>query len=119
MNFFRYSLNVTHLGLANTVSHMYGTRPYDGSIAARENLYMNAWTFGEGYHNFHHVFPQDYRGSEFGGVEHWNINTLLIRIFELFGWAYDLKTTSPEMIARRIKRTGDGTHYTANQEELF
>lgn len=27
-----------------------------------------------------------------------------------FGWAYDLKTVSPEMIMQAVKCNGDGTH---------
>lgn len=26
------------------------------------------------------------------------------------GWAYDLKTVSPDTIQKRIERTGDGSH---------
>lgn len=34
------------------------------------------------------------------------------------GWAYDLKTATPEMIMRKVKRTGDGTHplWSASQK---
>lgn len=67
MNLFRYCINFSHLGLSNTISHYYGARPYDNRISARDNDLMNIWTFGEGSHNFHHVFSRDYRTSEFEG----------------------------------------------------
>lgn len=75
MNLFRYGIDFSHLGLSNTVSHYYGTRPYDQHVSARENTFMNIWTFGEGYHNFHHAFPMDYKGSEFEG---WFVITTLL-----------------------------------------
>lgn len=28
----------------------------------------------------------------------------------LIGWAYDLKTVSHDVIQKRVKRTGDGSH---------
>jgi len=31
-------------------------------------------------------------------------------LFSKIGWAYDLKTVSPEMIKKRVVRTGDGSH---------
>lgn len=117
MNLFRYGINFSHLGLSNTFSHMYGARPYDGSMSARENTYLNVWTFGEGYHNFHHVFPYDYKGSEFEGLAAYNISTYFIHFFEKCGWVYDLKTTTQEMINSRAVRTGDGSHLSAQKAE--
>lgn len=26
------------------------------------------------------------------------------------GWAYDLKSVSPDIVEKRVKRTGDGSH---------
>lgn len=31
------------------------------------------------------------------------------------GWAYDLKTVSPEMVMKRVKRTGDGSYVPPKQ----
>ena len=63
---------------------------------------------GEGWHNYHHTFPWDYRASEFKG--YWaNLTTGFIEIMEKIGWAYDLKTVPFEMVKKRILRTGDGT----------
>lgn len=31
------------------------------------------------------------------------------------GWATDLRTVSEEMIAKRVQRTGDGSHKTAKE----
>jgi hypothetical protein len=32
-------------------------------------------------------------------------------MFSRIGWAYDLKTPSPELIRRLVECRGDGTHY--------
>lgn len=90
---------------------MVGQRPYDSRISATENSVANAWTFGEGYHNFHHVFPLDYKGSEFDGYEYFNISAKLIQLFEGCGWVHDLKTTPSDIIASRVLRTGDGSYH--------
>lgn len=34
------------------------------------------------------------------------------------GWAYDLKTTSEEMIRKRVLRAGDGTHQCSKESNL-
>ena len=64
--------------------------------------------FGEGWHNYHHVFPWDYKAAELGNYKY-NITTAFIDFFAALGLAYDLKTASTEMIKKRIDRTGDGT----------
>jgi stearoyl-CoA desaturase (delta-9 desaturase) len=66
-------------------------------------------SYGEGFHNYHHVFPHDYKAAELG--DHiMNPTTAFIDFFARIGWAYSLKTISEETIRKRIARTGDGTH---------
>lgn len=65
--------------------------------------------FGEGWHNYHHVFPWDYKTSELIHY-HFNFTNAFIDFFALIGWAYDLKTVGKEMIKHRVLRTGDGSH---------
>lgn len=64
---------------------------------------------GEGWHNYHHTFPWDYKTAELGKYEV-NFTALFLDTMAKIGWAYDLKTVSQEMIKRRVERTGDGTH---------
>lgn len=68
---------------------------------------MNLFVLGEGYHNYHHVFPQDYRTSEF--PMSFSLTTGFIDFFASLGWAYDLKTVSKQLIEKRSLRTGDGS----------
>ena len=71
--------------------------------------YLNSnFSSFQGYHNYHHVFPWDYRASEFGGLLHFNVSTVLLDMWAKFGWVYDRKVVSQEMIDRRKARTGDG-----------
>jgi len=76
----------------NSVSHTYGVRPYNDKIEARDNLITSVLTGGEGYHNYHHVYPYDYRGREgIGGFGILNVSTTLIDIFIKLGLASDPK----------------------------
>lgn len=68
-----------------------------------------AFTFGEGWHNYHHVFPWDYKTGEWGNYS-LNLTTAFIDFFAKIGLAYDLKSVTPNIIEKRVKRTGDGTH---------
>lgn len=49
--------------LINSLAHTVGTRPHGTTVTARDNLFMSLIAFGEGYHNYHHVFPSDYRAG--------------------------------------------------------
>lgn len=60
---------------------------------------------GEGWHNYHHVFPWDYKAAELGDYK-LNITTAFIDFFAKIGWAYDLKTVSVETVRKRVERTG-------------
>ncbi|XP_065332929.1 acyl-CoA Delta(11) desaturase-like [Cloeon dipterum] len=91
----------------NSAAHLWGTKPYDKNIMPRENKWVGMWAFGEGWHNYHHAFPWDYRAAELAVHHSWT--TQLIEFFARIGWAYDLKFASDQMIHRRIQRTGDGT----------
>lgn len=77
-------------------------------ISPVENMAVAIAALGEGWHNYHHVFPWDYQTGELGNV--YNPSTAFINFFAKIGWAYDLKVASREMIARRAKKYGDGSH---------
>lgn len=65
---------------------------------------------GEGWHNYHHVFPWDYKTSEFGSYTT-NFTTAFIDFCAFLGLAYDMKTAPNEMIRKRAAKTGDGSRY--------
>lgn len=47
----------------NSFCHMLGRQPYSSRCTARDSAIMALFTFGEGYHNFHHAFQHDYRNG--------------------------------------------------------
>ncbi len=62
----------------NSVAHMWGTTPYDSSLSSRQNTFTSVVAVGEGWHNYHHAYPYDYRASEFNWYSEWNPTTLLL-----------------------------------------
>ncbi len=54
----------------NSLCHWIGRQPYSSKCTARDSLIMAFFTFGEGYHNFHHEFQHDYRN----GVKAWQFD---------------------------------------------
>ncbi|XP_013193918.1 acyl-CoA Delta-9 desaturase-like [Amyelois transitella] len=113
--FFRYVATLNGTWLVNSAAHLYGTRPYDKNLQPVESWFVSFISLGEGWHNYHHAFPWDYKAAEL--TMHFNQSATFIRFFEKIGLAYDLKTASTEMVENRIKRTGDGTHYDLGDEE--
>jgi stearoyl-CoA desaturase (delta-9 desaturase) len=83
--------------LINSFAHTFGPRPYDRAQSARDNWLGAVLTNGEGFHNFHHRFPSDYRN----GVRwyHWDPTKWCIYILSKFGLAWDLKKPSDQRIA--------------------
>lgn len=51
----------------NSLCHMWGKRPYTDENTARDNFVLAIFTWGEGYHNYHHIFQYDYRN----GIKWW------------------------------------------------
>ena len=66
-------------------------------------------TCGEGWHNYHHTFPWDYKTGELGDYG-LNFTTAFIDFFAYIGWAYDLKQPSKELVQRVVEKLGDGSH---------
>lgn len=101
------SLNATWL--VNSAAHKFGSRPYDRNLNPAENLSVSTVTLGEGFHNYHHVFPWDYKTAELQSYQ-FNWTTAFIDFCAKFGWAYDLKSVSEDIVKKRVDRTGDGSH---------
>lgn len=76
----------------NSFCHMFGKATYDTEASARDHWALAFLTWGEGFHNFHHHFPNDYRN----GVKwyHWDPSKWMIAGFSMLGLAQDLGRTS-------------------------
>lgn len=102
-----YTLNVTWL--VNSAAHLFGNKPYDKFINPSENMGVALTALGEGWHNYHHVFPWDYKTAELGNYKY-NVTTAFIDMCAKLGLAYDLKHVPKDVVKKRVERTGDGSH---------
>jgi stearoyl-CoA desaturase (delta-9 desaturase) len=73
----------------NSMTHYFGEKTYDDLRSARDHFVTSIIALGEGYHNFHHQFPTDYRN----GIEmyHLDITKWLIALCKHLRLAQDLK----------------------------
>jgi len=78
-----------------------------------QNKLVSLAALGEGWHNFHHVFPWDYKSDELSGYT-MNFTALVIDLFSWLGLAYDRRTASKDVVFNRMVRTGDGSHPLAH-----
>ncbi len=95
--------------LINSLCHTMGNRPYDSSTSARDSWFMAIFTFGEGYHNYHHSFQHDYRN----GVKPWQWDPTKWAIWTLskLGLVSELRRVPEEKILlaelREMKRLAE------------
>ncbi len=75
----------------NSVAHMWGTTPYDSRLSSRQNAFTSVVAVGEGWHNYHHAYPYDYRASEFNWYAEWNPTTLFIDMLAALGLVWNRK----------------------------
>lgn len=80
----------------NSLCHAIGSQPYSSRHTGRDSWFTALFTYGEGYHNFHHEFPGDYRNGLRG--YHFDPGKWLIRFCEKFGWAYNIRRANPAHI---------------------
>jgi stearoyl-CoA desaturase (delta-9 desaturase) len=82
----------------NSVAHLVGTRPYSLANTARDSWWLSLFTYGEGYHNYHHRFPTDYRN----GIRwyHWDLTKWWINTMQAFGLVSGKKRIREELILR-------------------
>ena len=81
----------------NSLCHTLGGQPYSTQCSAKDSWFMSLFTFGEGYHNFHHEFQHDYRN----GVKPWQFDPTKwsIRVLEKLGLATNLRRVPNETLA--------------------
>ncbi len=82
----------------NSLAHVWGSQPYTEKNTARDNGVIAFMTFGEGYHNFHHIFENDYRN----GIRWWQFDPTkwLIKTASWLGLAEKLRVTPEEKIEK-------------------
>ncbi|MDU0353206.1 fatty acid desaturase [Paraglaciecola aquimarina] len=82
----------------NSLAHIWGRQPYTDANTARDNDILAFFTFGEGYHNYHHIFEYDYRN----GIKWWQFDPTkwLIRGLSFIGWTKNLRRCPEERIEK-------------------
>lgn len=86
----------------NSAAHYWGEKTFSKEHSAVNNWFLAWITFGEGYHNYHHAFPNDYRN----GMRWWQYDPTKWAIWMLakLKLAKDLKIVSEAEIQDRIQR---------------
>jgi stearoyl-CoA desaturase (Delta-9 desaturase) len=77
-------LNITWC--INSVAHTIGEKPYNNNIKAANNSLLGILTLGEGWHNYHHSYPKDYRASE---KDKTNFTTFFINLTKKYNLSYN------------------------------
>lgn len=83
-------LVIVHHGtfLINSGAHYWGKQNYSTKNTSKDSPILSLFTFGEGYHNFHHTFQADYRNGH--KWYHWDPTKWWIRIFSIIKITKDL-----------------------------
>jgi stearoyl-CoA desaturase (delta-9 desaturase) len=73
----------------NSLAHWWGEKSYSDEHTSYDSIITALVTLGEGYHNFHHSLPSDYRN----GVRwyHYDPTKAFIWVLSLFGLTQNLK----------------------------
>jgi stearoyl-CoA desaturase (delta-9 desaturase) len=84
----------------NSLAHTWGDKPFSQEQSAVDNYILSLLTFGEGYHNYHHTFANDYRN----GVRwfHFDPTKWLIWTLNKLGLAHGLKRMSAYTIKKKM-----------------
>ncbi len=84
----------------NSLAHFWGRRPYTDENTARDNDFLALLTYGEGYHNYHHIFQNDYRN----GIRWWHYDPTkwLIKSASWLGLTWDLRKVPDFKIQRAV-----------------
>lgn len=77
----------------NSYAHIKGKRPYQTKEGSRNNAWLALLTFGEGWHNNHHFFPNTARqGFKWYEID---LSFYLLKLLNFFGIISHLKQARP------------------------
>jgi len=82
----------------NSLAHYLGDKTYSDLHTAYDSFITAILTLGEGYHNYHHEFPSDYRNGT--QIYHYDPTKWLISALSYVGLTYNLKMISGEEIEK-------------------
>lgn len=80
----------------NSVTHLYGTRPFATDENSTNNVWIALPSCGEAWHNNHHAFPQSARF----GLQWWQVDIgwWCIQLMDWLGWVWDVKIPSSKLV---------------------
>ncbi len=102
--------------LINSAAHTWGTQPYSTANTSRDSPLLSLFTYGEGYHNFHHTFQADYRNGH--KWYHWDPSKWWIRGFSFIKMTSDLHRIPDKTIESRKMKTAYETSNKLSDGEL-
>src|SRR6266487_3082149 len=90
----------------NSLTHFWGSRPFETGDQSRNNLFLALITLGEGWHNNHHQFMSSARQ----GLRWWEIDITYyaLRTLSLFGIVRELRVPNPSAIFKVRTAIGIG-----------
>ncbi len=95
--FVRLFLSFHATSCINSVTHLFGSRPFDTPDSSRNNLWLVLPTLGEAWHNNHHAFASSaYFGLRAGQID---IGGYVIRLLERLSLVRDVRSISAERVA--------------------
>lgn len=122
VGFFRLVVNHHTTFFINSLAHVWGKQTYTDKNTARDNGFLAFLTFGEGYHNYHHIFENDYRN----GIRWWQFDPTkwLIKSCQWLGLTSKLRVSPEDKIekmrlAMTLKRSKDRLIHLPNAEQAI
>jgi stearoyl-CoA desaturase (delta-9 desaturase) len=86
----------------NSIGHTYGSQPFDTGDRSRNNAFLAALAFGDGWHNNHHAFPA--MASHGMTRREFDPTGLVIRALARLGLVWNVKgPPSPRAVGRRLR----------------
>jgi len=84
----------------NSLAHWLGDATFDSKHTPRDHFFTALVTVGEGYHNFHHQFPMDYRNAT--KWHQYDPTKWFIIGMKYLGLAYDLKEFPADVVNQGV-----------------
>jgi stearoyl-CoA desaturase (delta-9 desaturase) len=108
----------------NSIAHYLGSASYDDALTPKDHFLSAILTMGEGYHNFHHQFPMDYRNAILW--YQYDPTKWFIAMCNILGLASDLQTFPSNEIQKgalamklkNIKKVQDSITWPSSKEDL-
>lgn len=101
----------------NSLAHYLGDQAYSDLHTAFDSVVTALLTLGEGYHNYHHEFPQDYRN----GIQwfHYDPTKWIIMGLHSLGLAHSLRRISDNEVNKARNQVNSARTIQARNEMLY